>query len=517
MCIVEILATNTQQIWMQHNNNTNTNTSNHASSSPQKPRTRKMNVLSDHSLSQLYEVINLVITAFLPPSVANGNEGEGLRSRQVALFRQSLAYVLQYFQFLLGQAVGGTAGLPVEVMEGYLAQQIAHIALLLKHLPNQTVYLNELPAVLTAMQALSNHASAWLANSTLLRQKVILLCHQVLLLSPGLCADLFSALMSCALSRATLDELDIIVAFANQVVNHTTIVPAIDLNTCESHPDYPRLWSALQSTFPSLLQRNLQLLHDFEQSTTSGATADLPSFEAERVGLLKPWLSLLSHLAAPPLHLLFLSFESHTFDQLLDMLLLIAKGYTPFGKPISKSQAIPLKRLVYVFVMQLAHQWDPFLLSQPPQASQGPRAAVLTVQHPNVQRFTRFVDEQWLPLQLVSIGHPLPEAQIGSYLTSLFADYVHLKVSMKDAQTQSLLVEIASMLFTKAHPLAPAITSPEASNFAFGQYLSNLLIRQLRWSEPVAQQLLSQLFPQPIVPLGTYRDQFKAFVRKSLN
>ena len=213
--------------------------------------------------------------------------------------------------------------------------------------------------------------------------------------------------------------------------------------------------------------------------------------EAERVNLQKQFLLYLQHVVVHSCQSVLTSPEhAHLIQEMLNTLLVCVQGgrggNLGTNAVISAQAGLPLRKGGLIVITALIRVWC---------APYGSLSA-----------------EQIAAAGFVSTAQGLVAPQLSSAFLSFVCDHAvpamlsscsdgGKSVNVKDAASQSVLVEIAALQWT----LYQVLGAQDAMS-----YFSAVLTK-LGWSVAVQQTYLVQLTAEQ--PLGTYRDTFKQFIR----
>lgn len=350
-----------------------------------------------------------------------------------------------------------------------------------------------LPFALSQTQTVSlsgNVQSPSSSSSSSLKGKItVFLHHMLVLLGESSLSALTQSLLSL-LSTAELSEMESTLQLTQQLCAEleTRALPALHV-----------LWPAALARL-----RALMLAVDGPLSPNDEA----PHVESERVMCVRLLLSLVHTLV---LHRCSAVLCGSTED-VLQSLLCCLRGQTPLGRTVSYSASLPLRRTSLVVVSALLGQW--MFCAAPTSASPQDQGEVI----PQTVRdtFVRFLREQYVPTVFVLLGQPGQKAlrESGRHLSQCVPDYAALRLQTQDAASQSVIAEIAALLFLLVRKNPQFNSSQPAASDDLPAYMQSLL-RSMHWPDEIIGQLLAQLY-NPAVSLSSFKDSMRQFARNVL-
>jgi hypothetical protein len=215
---------------------------------------------------------------------------------------------------------------------------------------------------------------------------------------------------------------------------------------------------------------------------------EAPHVEQERYQLLRQYLMFVQHCATFGCHsVLFIKVEnSMHLDDIFQVILHCIKGgivstnlevqtwiTLVFHNPSSSAHMIPLMKNSIAILTALTKSW---LLSSEEVPMQ------------LVAAFSTFLGHQALPTLLLSCTNK----QI---------------VNPKDAASQGVFVEVAGLLWTLSFP------PPNQNNNIFPRDLLQNAVACLQWPPHVVDMFMEPLTINSNIPLGTYKEKFKMFIK----
>lgn len=428
------------------------------------PASTKFDRLTDAAELNLFETIGLMTASTFYQS-----EEQAVRQYQQTLLSNTTNFVIEQ----ISQVVNNRAQLSryVELFTVYVAQKINCLSCLAKghnfktHTQNIQTFDSATGVVVSVLELMPQIA--------VIRSKCVVYLHRMVSSLGPRCTLYVTQAMGVLIRQAELSDMEETCLLFNQCVVE------FQLNALPMVTRY----------HGEIVEKYKQLNIQFETAVSSNGTMEAPHIEGERVALQKQFLLYLQHVANNNCYPALTSPENlPKLEELLETLLVALKGGRGgrTGAPISQNAGLPLRKggaVVMVALMKV------FCLPSPTISAEAAAAAgfpVVNAANLSPQLIASF--------QAYLLDHVIPTA------LSSCTDGGR-SVNVKDAAAQSLLVEVASMLWILHHILGTQMTV---------SYMTGLLAK-LGWNATTQQTFIQQLITP--TPLGTYKETFKQFIR----
>lgn len=551
------------------------------------PQVSKLNLLTSSAETNLCEVLSLlsisnplggIPSSLGDPLVLMGLDQPGFTisafSEQQKSFLKnqlvSFTQQLSHFSVMASNSLSNPSSSPsIEVIESFLTQTINNLSVLIKHITKESIssFISELetlcklvcdimPLVITTSSSNStinfSNTSSLISgnapsNSNGLRGRVVIFFHHVIKIIGSQSLHVISqSLLMLLISSVSVVDMDVVIQLLIKILCESkeqsySFIRLVFGWVIAKYQHLFKLYVDSPAEFSDLLKQMSLFLQNIGQYNLESILYTLnPSHFSSQLDLI-----IQNGIGVPNISINLTSFSNVTsilnsssevevksvsnsyLVLVCEWMLLFLQHLSPLNTPLPQNSFVALKKQATAVINHLVSgsllKGDPI----PPEAAlyipRPPEHLYLEAR----QYFRVFVFDRWIPALALVLGNPrnTPIISVNPFPSVCLYYTPAIKINSKDAMSQSILNEIAQLIWAlhftppdAAHPIppTPAIPNPVFKNPEFLSYLQSILV-QTGWSNQQCVDILKDLQPQTplLVPSGTFKESFKLFIRSN--